>query len=50
MKAFTRIVLTQVLALALSASLALAQTAPSARNTQAATQPELDQLLAPIAL
>jgi hypothetical protein len=50
MKALARIVLTQVLALALSASLAFAQTAPSARNTQAATQPELDQLLAPIAL
>ena len=50
MKAFARIVLTQVLALALSASLAFPQTAPSARNTQAATQPELDQLLAPIAL
>jgi hypothetical protein len=50
MKAFARIVLVQLLALALSVSVAFAQTVPSARHTEAATQPELDQLLAPIAL
>jgi Protein of unknown function (DUF3300) len=50
MKAFARIVLRLLLALALSASVAFAQTAQPARNTQAATQAELDQLLAPIAL
>jgi len=43
-------VLACMLALVLAASVAFAQTAPPARHTEAATQPELDQLLAPIAL
>jgi hypothetical protein len=49
-KTLERIVSAPLLVLALAASVAFAQTAPSARHAEAATQPELDQLLAPIAL
>jgi len=49
-KTLERIVLAPLLVLALAAPAAFAQTAPTARHAEAATQPELDQLLAPIAL
>jgi len=50
MKAFVGHALTQLLALLLSASVAFAQTQPPAPRGAAATQQELDQMLAPIAL
>jgi hypothetical protein len=49
MKAFFEHAASQLLALVLSASVAFAQTPPAPRNA-AATQQELDQMLAPIAL
>src|SRR5436190_58534 len=50
MKAFVKPVLAQLLALLLSVSVAFAQTDAPARRNAPATQPELDQMLAPIAL
>ena len=50
MKAFVKPALVQLLALLLSVSVAFAQTPPPAPRNAAATQPELDQMLAPIAL
>jgi hypothetical protein len=50
MKAFIKSVSAQLLALLLSVSVAFAQTDPPARRDAPATQPELDQMLAPIAL
>jgi hypothetical protein len=50
MKAFFEHASWQLLALLLSASVAFAQTPPPAPRHAAATQPELDQMLAPIAL
>ena len=50
MKAFAKLASTQLLALLLSMSVAFAQTGPPAPGKAPATQPELDQLLAPIAL
>ena len=49
MKTFTRYALKQLLVLLVSASVAFAQTPPAPRRA-AATQQELDQMLAPIAL
>ena len=50
MKAFVKPVSAQLLALLLSVSVAFAQTVPPAPRNAAATQQELDQMLAPIAL
>jgi hypothetical protein len=50
MKAFVKPALGQLLALLVSVSVAFAQTHPPAPRYAAATQPELDQMLAPIAL
>jgi hypothetical protein len=50
MKTFVKHGLRQLLALVLSVSVAFAQTQPPAPRNAAATQPELDQMLAPIAL
>jgi len=50
MKAFVKPALVQLLALLLSVSVAFAQTNPPAQRNAPATQPELDQMLAPIAL
>ncbi len=50
MKAFVKPALVQLLALLLCVSVAFAQTVPPAPRNAAATQPELDQMLAPIAL
>src|SRR5690242_3823187 len=50
MKAFFGHAFRQLLVLLFSVSVALAQTTPPAPRTAAATQPELDQMLAPIAL
>lgn len=50
MKAFVKHVFRQLLVLLVSASVAFAQTPPPASRKAAATQPELDQMLAPIAL
>src|SRR6266705_3367566 len=50
MKAFIKSVSAQLLALLLSVSVAFAQTVPPAPRNAAATQQELDQMLAPIAL
>src|SRR5256885_3436058 len=49
MKTFIRHALKQLFVLLVSASVAFAQTPPAQRSA-AATQPELDQMLAPIAL
>src|SRR5216117_1870673 len=49
MKTFIRYALKQLLVLLVSASVAFAQTPPAQRGASAA-QPELDQMLAPIAL
>src|SRR5260221_8846289 len=50
MKAFVKHAFRQLLVLLVSASVAFAQTPPPAPRNAAATQPELDQMLAPIAL
>src|SRR6266700_3345215 len=50
MKAFVKPALVQLLALLLCVSVAFAQTVPPAPRNAAATQQELDQMLAPIAL
>ena len=50
MKAFVKLALRQLLVLLVSVSVAFAQTPPPAPRNAAATQPELDQMLAPIAL
>ena len=50
MKAFVKHGLRQLLALLLSVSVAFAQTHQTAPRNAAATQPELDQMLAPVAL
>jgi hypothetical protein len=50
MEAFVKHALRQLLALLLSVSVAFAQTQPPAPRKAAATQQELDQMLAPIAL
>src|SRR6266581_2322665 len=50
MKAFVKQAFRQLLVLLVSASVAFAQTPPPAPRNAAATQPELDQMLAPIAL
>ena len=50
MKAFAKLALMQLLVLLLSVSVAFAQAPPPAPPKAPATQPELDQMLAPIAL
>jgi len=50
MEAFVKHALRQLLVLLVSVSVAFAQTPPPAPRNAAATQPELDQMLAPIAL
>jgi len=50
MKAFVKHAFRQLLVLLVSVSVAFAQTPPPASRKAAATQPELDQMLAPIAL
>jgi hypothetical protein len=50
MKAFFKLALARLLALLFSVSVAFAQTNPPAPRNAVATPPELDQLLAPIAL
>src|SRR5258708_23692446 len=50
MKAFVKQAFRRVLVLLVSASVAFAQTPPPAPRNAAATQPELDQMVAPIAL
>src|SRR6266852_8272129 len=50
MKAFVKPALVQLLALLLCVSVAFAQTVPPTPRNAAATQQELDQMLAPIAL
>src|SRR5258707_12235241 len=50
MKAFVKHAFRQLLVLLVSASVAFAQTPPPAPRNAAATQQELDQMLAPIAL
>ncbi|HYT85276.1 MAG TPA: DUF3300 domain-containing protein, partial [Burkholderiales bacterium] len=50
MKAFVEHAFRQLLVLLVSVSVAFAQTVPPAPRNAAATQQELDQMLAPIAL
>src|SRR5213083_2020784 len=50
MQAFAEHAFRQLLVLLVSVSVAFAQTVPPARRNAPATQPELDQMLAPIAL